>query len=178
MPERVSRRSCKGFTLIEMMVVIGIIGIIVVIAVPNFTAMQAKARIRAGAYEVAQDIRQIRERALALGREFKLDSPDSRTYRVTNPDGNVHTYKLGGTTGGNLRFGVSPNYTNGLPPEANGPVPANGFDFLPTGALILNGRGGANKGVIYITDNKNDYAIGINSLGKVRVYKYNAGTWN
>ncbi|MGQ9664417.1 MAG: prepilin-type N-terminal cleavage/methylation domain-containing protein, partial [bacterium] len=29
----------KGFTLIEMMVVIGIIGVIIAIAVPNFAAM-------------------------------------------------------------------------------------------------------------------------------------------
>lgn len=167
----------KGFTLIEMMVVIGIIGIIMVIAIPNFAAMQAKARIRAGAYEIAQDLRQIRERALSLGREFTVDRVDERTYSVTNPDGNVYNYRLGASTGGNLKFGVGPTYAGGLPPEANGPVPASGFDFLPTGSLILNGRGGANHGVIYITDNKANYAIGINALGKVRVYRYGNGTW-
>lgn len=168
----------KGFTLIEMMVVIGIIGIIAIIAVPNFAAMQAKSRIRAGAYEVAQDLRQIRERALSMGREFAVDRVDERTYSVTSPNGNVYTYRLGGSTGGNLRFGVGPTYTGGLPPEANGAVPTSGFDFLPTGTLILNGRGGANHGVIYVTDNKHNYAIGINSLGKVRIYQYGNGSWN
>ncbi len=171
----------KGFTLIELMVVIGIIGVIIAIAVPNFAAMQAKARIRAGAYEIAQDLRQIRERALSISREYSVDRPDDRTYMVTSPEGNTYTYKLGGSTGGNLRFGVGPNYTGGVPPEANqASAPASGFDFMPTGTLIFNGRGGANKGVIYLTDNRDDYAIGINSLGKVRVYRYNSnnGTWN
>ncbi|MEO0190869.1 MAG: prepilin-type N-terminal cleavage/methylation domain-containing protein [candidate division WOR-3 bacterium] len=168
----------EGFTLVELMVVIAIIGVIFVIAVPNFAAMQANARIRAGAYEVAQDLRQIRERALSLGRSFKVDAVDQRTYRVTNPDNNSYSYRLGGPTGGNLKFGVSGNYAGGLPPEANGAVPANGFDFLPSGILTFNGRGGANKGVIYITDGRHDYAIGINSLGKVRVYKYGNGSWN
>ncbi len=170
----------KGFTLIEMMVVIGIIGIIIVLAVPNFAAMQRRARIRAAAQEIAQDLRQIRERALSMGRQYVITRLDDRTYTVTNPDGNVFTYKLGGTTGGNLRFGVGPYYVGGVPPEANaGSAPANGFDFLPPpGILILNARGGANKGVIYVTDNREDYAIGINSLGKVRVYKYGNMKWN
>jgi len=174
-------RNSSGFTLIEMMVVIGIIGVIIAIAVPNFAAMQAKARIRAGAYEIAQDLRQIRERALSIGREYSVGRKDDRSYRITSPEGNTYTYKLGGSTGGNLRFGVGPNYTGGVPPEANqASAPASGFDFMPTGTLIFNGRGGANRGVIYLTDNRDNYAIGINSLGKVRVYRYNSnnGTWN
>lgn len=170
----------KGFTLIELMVVIGIIGVIIAIAVPNFAAMQAKARIKAGAYEVAQDIRQIRERALSMGRDYTLERVDTRRYKVTSPEGNEYIYTLGASTGGNLRFGVGPTYTAGVPPEANlASAPANGFDFLPNpDILVLNGRGGAYHGVIYITDNRNNYAIGINSLGKIKVYRYGSGAWN
>ncbi|MEO0184581.1 MAG: prepilin-type N-terminal cleavage/methylation domain-containing protein [candidate division WOR-3 bacterium] len=171
----------KGFTLIEMMVVIVIIGVVIALAVPNFAGMQARARIKAGAYEVAQDLRQIRERALSISREYSVDRADARTYVVTSPEGNTYTYKLGGSTGGNLRFGVGANYAGGVPPEANAPsAPADGFDFLPTGTLIFNARGGANKGVVYVTDGRTNYAIGINSLGKVRVYQYNpgSGSWH
>ncbi len=167
----------KGFTLIETMVVIIIIGIIIIIAVPNFASMQAKARIRAGANEIAQDLRHIRERALSLGRAFTIDSPDIHTYRITNPDGETSVYVLGGSTGGTLRFGIGSNYAGGLPQEANGPIPAGGFDFLPNGILVLDGRGGTNKGVIYLTDGKNNFAVGINPLGKVRMYVYRNSNW-
>lgn len=164
----------KGFTLIEMMVVIVIIGIVIALAVPNFAGMQTKARMKAGAYEVAQDLRQIRERALSISRDYAVDRADARTYIVTSPEGNTYTYKLGGTTGGNLRFGATG--ATSTPPEGHGSIPGNGFDFLPSGTLVFNARGGANSGVIYITDGKNNYAIGINSLGKIRVYRYDPGS--
>jgi prepilin-type N-terminal cleavage/methylation domain-containing protein len=167
------KRNSTGFTLIELMVVIAIIGIIMVIAVPNFFEMQQRARIRAGAQEIAQDFRQIRERALGLSGSFIITTPNTTSFQVQHPDGHTTLYQLGRTTGGRLEFGVTSAV--GTPPEANGPIPGDGFDF-PAG-LVLEARGAASKGVAYVTNGKEDYAIGVNPLGKVQVYQYINGTW-
>lgn len=164
----------KGFTMVELIVVIGIIGIIMTIAIPSFTATQQRARIRAGANEIAQDFRQIRERALSFSQDFQITSPNSRQFQVALPGGGTKLYRLGQTTGGNLQFGTTG--AAGAPPEDNDGI-AGGFDF-PGGVLLFESRGTATPGVAYITDGKENYAVGVNSLGKIRVYKYDGGSWN
>jgi prepilin-type N-terminal cleavage/methylation domain-containing protein len=170
----------SGLTLVEMMVVIGIIGVILALAIPNFAAMQRRARINAAAQELAQDLRQIRERALSTGIRhiITFDIPN-RKYIVTYVVDTTTVqkdYLLAQTTGGHIVFGAIPGAI-GHPPEGSLPAPGNGGVDFPGNTLIIDGRGGATNGVIYLTDNKESYAIGINTLGRVKVYRYANNNW-
>lgn len=167
----------RGFTLIEVMVVIILIGIILLFAVPNFSSIQRRARIRAGAQEIGQDLRSVRERALASGQRFYAVKDDStKSYHVYLPDGTQQTRDLGATTGGNLSFGAT-NAGAGIPEDPDGLV--GSFDFVTGDTLWFEPRGSMSRGAIYLTDGKEDYAVGVTSLGMIRVYVWGkAGTWN
>ena len=170
--------KANGFSMIELMVVVGIIGIILVFVVPNFIGMQRRLRARAGAMEIAQDIRQARERALAQGGDFRFtfdNGAKPKHYTITRPDGTSNTYTLAGSTGGDVWFGCGGAFA-GNPVEGSVPAPgANGIDF-PNRTLVLDSRGGANRGVIYVTNGNLNYAIGINAIGKTKVYTF-SGSW-
>lgn len=168
----------SGFTLVELMVVIAIIGIIMVIAVPNFTRIQQEARLRGACQRIAQHLKQIRERAISTNGTFQIafHTPDMYHYTLTRPDNTIDVFRLGGEAGGRIRFGGTG--VSGQPPEGTMAAPGvNGNDF-PSSTLFLDGRGGANNGVLYITDGRGNYAVGITRLGKVATYYFYGGSWN
>lgn len=165
-----------GFTLVELMVVIAIIGIVAVLAVPNFARMQREARIRGACQRTAQHFKQIRERAISTSGTYQITFFPPNTYRLSRPNGSTADFRLGGASGGSIRWGGV--NVGGQPPEGNVAAPGvQGIDF-PGGRLRIDGRGGATNGVIYITNGRNNHAVGINRLGKVATYRYSGGTWN
>lgn len=166
----------RGFTLIEVMVVVVLIGIILLFAIPNFASIQRRARIRAGAEEIGQDFRNVRERALSSGQPYyAVKDASNKAYHVYLPDGTPRTRELGSATGGRLRFGVT-NAGVGIPEDPDG-LPGT-FDFITGDTLWFEARGSMSRGAIYLTDTKDDYAVGVTSLGMIRVYEWTAaGSW-
>lgn len=171
--------KANGFSLIELMVVIGIIGVLLLLVLPNFIGIQKRERTRAAAMEVAQDLRQIRERALAQSGNYTVtfdNIAQPRIYTVTRPDGGVRTYRLGGTTGGNIWFGAGGAF-GGNPPEGSVVCPGNNGIDAPLRTIVFDSRGGTTQSVIYVTDGSRNYAVGTNPIGKIKVYHYASGGW-
>ena len=167
-----------GFTLVELMVVIGIIGIIAVLAVPNFARMQRRARIRGACVKTAQHFKQLRERAISTGGNYQIifSVPDKYHYRMVRPDGSTEDFKLGGLAGRAVYFGGAG--VAGQPPEATMPAPGNNGNDFPGGQLFIDGRGGATNGACYITNGQENWAVGITRLGKIACYEHMNGSWN
>lgn len=89
-------RTQKGFTLIELMIVVGIIGILVAIAAPNFSRYQSKARQSEA--KIALAAIYSAEKSFFSEYSAYVGSLDSIGYA---PEGNKRYYAVGFTgTGG------------------------------------------------------------------------------
>jgi general secretion pathway protein H len=123
--------SRRGFTLIEVIVVLGIVAMIAVLAVPQFSALTPGLELRATAEELRADIRRVRNAALRENREtVLLVDLDSRTWRdgagrwrgeapedidlalviarqeqFSDGEGGVRFYPDGSSTGGTVTLG-------------------------------------------------------------------------
>ena len=80
--------ASRGFSVIEMLVVLGIFGLIAVIGVPSLLNQLAKVRLEAAAADVANLIRQTRLRAIR----------DSQQYTVQVAGANLEGQTLVGST--------------------------------------------------------------------------------
>ncbi|HQI24848.1 MAG TPA: prepilin-type N-terminal cleavage/methylation domain-containing protein [Smithella sp.] len=70
-------KSTKGFSVIELLIVIAIIAIVTVIAVPNFTKYRYNSALREAAQEIVADLQLYKKRAVAEHRRYLLYYPPS-----------------------------------------------------------------------------------------------------
>jgi len=85
--------NSKGFTLIELMIVIAILGILAGIAAPNFQTYMAQRRLNGAARQVMTDLMAARMKAVSLNQKvkvfFKSDQEKVHEYEIWNDaDGN------------------------------------------------------------------------------------------
>ena len=92
------RKSNKGFTLIELMIVVAIIGILAAIAIPNFMRFQLKAKSSEGKVNIAA-IRTAEESYLA---EFGTYVAAAASPAIADPGASKQTFV--NADGANLGF--------------------------------------------------------------------------
>jgi type IV pilus assembly protein PilA len=120
------RNDQKGFTLIELMIVIAIIGILAAIAIPNFLAYRTKG-IKASLEAEAKNF-------YTVATAYFSDTSNAAAFTVT-PDDAHTTYGLDYVLSGKITAG------------------AGGLLFTPTTGAITGGASFETKGVTANMDN-------------------------
>ena len=78
----------SGFTLIEMMIILGVMAVLSGIAIPNFLSYLPKYRLNGAARQVMGDCMAARMQAVSQNNEFKVFFLNDHEYQILDDDDN------------------------------------------------------------------------------------------
>lgn len=87
-------KGLRGFTLIELMIVIGVLAVIMAIARPGIKSWMVKSRLSGGARQVMSDLMYARMKSASQNNNFKVTRTSSTQYTIlddTNGNGSADT---------------------------------------------------------------------------------------
>jgi prepilin-type N-terminal cleavage/methylation domain-containing protein len=172
-------RGKSGFTIVELMIVIAIMGVLTAIAIPTYITWLPKHRANAAARQLFADLQNARMRAISENNDYKVEFiTGSNLYKVYDDAVLVKTINIGNHSG--IGFGYS-SATNWNGDGISGSVTFTGtpasVTFQPTGRANKNGS-------IYFkptedaTRTDRQRAVTVLLTGRIRMYKNNGTGWD
>ena len=120
----VERMMKRGFSLLEMIIVIAILGILLAIGIPNFRASQANNELRLAAVQLSSDLKYARQAGVATG--------GSTVDFTSPPQGYARGYAISNSSGQVLK-------RSGIPSSATWTLLANTITFSANGVASAGG---------------------------------------
>ena len=168
-------RKQDGFTIVELIIVIAVIGIIAAIAVPDFMSYMPKARLKSAARDLYSNLQRAKIGAIKSNKKWAIVfNADARTYAVCSGKGPDNSW---GGTNDVVKKVILSDYGSGVTfgkGSAADPIGGTfGNDFItyssPRNVVVMNSRGTGNSGYVYLTNASNTscYGVGTRSSGVV-----------
>ena len=179
MSPRHTCRGTRGFTLIEVLTAIGMIGVIGAIAATNFRASVPGYRARGAALEIAGDMNQARLSAVERSRIYSFVPQGGTVYEIQSTDalGNVTVVKRVNVVADfpGVRFAATGIATD---PYGNAITSA-----VPTGAVTFNSNGTvSNAAGVYVEPTTEcqhcQHGVVVTAAGRIRVWHHNGTVWD
>jgi len=146
-----TKRSERGFTVVELITVVGIMMVVTAIATPSFYYWLPKYRLSAGARQIAADLHLARMKAISQNTSYRLRFTAPNIYEMQKDDGG---------------FAVAPGHGSVTLPE--GITVTNG---IPFNTSEFQSRGTADTGVgtsaITVTNGDLNNLVCIKLVGRV-----------
>jgi prepilin-type N-terminal cleavage/methylation domain-containing protein len=76
------RRNSRGFSLIEILVVVAIIGVLSLVTIPSFINFQRRNAVRSALRTFTSDIRSFRQHAISKNAYVRVQFRDARNYEA------------------------------------------------------------------------------------------------
>lgn len=191
--KRLNQGKTSGFTLIEVMIALAIIGILSAIATPMILDWLPNMRVRAAARDLYSSMQKIRMEAVRSNHEWAIvfDPPNNSYQACSDPGADNNWTTLADNTvtdaidlttyGSGIAFGHG-NITgnNSVTSEA---FPGDDVSYTVPVAnvLIMNAKGIGSNGYIYLENENQDdtvYAVGTLTSGSILLRRWmGGGTW-
>ena len=170
--EREEKRV-SGFTLVEILVLIAVLGIIGAIAVPNFIGLTPRMRIKSAARNIVSDMQMAKTKALRDGLTWTIQF-DTSNNQYSVLDGSGSTFK---TVNLSDYSGITLGNDYGERPDEPNPGSTDGVTFADD-KIPFNSDGTSVSGTVYIKNSDSDtFAVGcLSAAGRVKTwYNYGSG---
>lgn len=140
----------KGFSLIEMVVVMAIIGVLLSIAIPSWNRYRENADLKSAARGIASDFFDAKQRAVGEGVRYQIKfDEENNLYQITNTVTNDTTTK---------------NIT-----ELDGPITLTNVTFV-NDTIIFFTRGTTRPGTVELVNSRGSRAtVRVNITGRTHV---------